>query len=41
MASTGSTMIMVTISRLAPIMANVFLPASAPRSTETPPSVSR
>ena len=41
MASTGSTMIMVTISRLAPITAKVFRLARAPRRTETPPRVSR
>ncbi len=41
MARTGSTMTMVTISRLAPIAAKVLRLARAPRRTETPPSVSR
>ena len=41
MASTGSTIIMVTISRLAPTMAYVFLLESAPSSTDTPPRVRR
>ncbi len=41
MARTGSTMIMVTISRLAPIMPKVLRPARAPIRTATPPRVSR
>ena len=41
MARTGSTMIMVIISRLAPIGAKVLRLARAPSRTETPPRVSR
>ncbi len=41
MARIGSTMIIVTISRLAPIRPKVFRPARAPKRTDAPPRVRR
>ncbi len=41
MARTGSTMIIVIISRLAPIRPKVLRPARAPNRTEAPARVRR